>query len=200
MQYIPNILFLIIVVVGVGFFIKNCKKIIRNINLGQKIDPIDQKKTRWNNVLRIAFGQSKMVARPLSGFLHIIVYVGFIIINIEVLEIIIDGLFGTHRIFSGLGVFYDILIGSFEVLALLVLLSVILFWIRRNFKKIKRFWSPEMEGWPKNDANIILYFEMILMSLFLLMNVTDYQLQLLGSDHYNLAGSFPVSSYLLTNI
>ena len=142
MQYIPNILFLIIVVVGVGFFIKNCKKIIRNINLGQKIDPIDQKKTRWNNVLRIAFGQSKMVARPLSGFLHIIVYVGFIIINIEVLEIIIDGLFGTHRIFSGLGVFYDILIGSFEVLALLVLLSVILFWIRRNFKKIKRFWSP----------------------------------------------------------
>ena len=139
MQYIPNILFLIIVVVGVGFFIKNCKKIIRNINLGQKIDPIDQKKTRWNNVLRIAFGQSKMVARPLSGFLHIIVYVGFIIINIEVLEIIIDGLFGTHRIFSGLGVFYDILIGSFEVLAFLVLLSVILFWIRRNFKKIKRF-------------------------------------------------------------
>ena len=197
MQYIPNILFLIIVVVGVGFFIKNCKKIIRNINLGQKIDPIDQKKTRLNNVLRIAFGQSKMVARPLSGFLHIIVYVGFIIINIEVLEIIIDGLFGTHRIFSGLGVFYDILIGSFEVLAFLVLLSVILFWIRRNFKKIKRFWSPEMEGWPKNDANIILYFEMILMSLFLLMNVTDYQLQLLGSDHYNLAGSFPVSSYLL---
>ena len=197
MQYIPNILFLIIVVVGVGFFIKNCKKIIRNINLGQKIDPIDQKKTRWNNVLRIAFGQSKMVARPLSGFLHIIVYVGFIIINIEVLEIIIDGLFGTHRIFSGLGVFYDILIGSFEVLSLLVLLSVILFWIRRNFKKIKRFWYPEMEGWPKNDANIILYFEMILMSLFLLMNVTDYQLQLLGSDHYNLAGSFPVSSYLL---
>ena len=93
--------------------------------------------------------------------------------------------------------FYDILIGSFEVLALLVLLSVILFWIRRNFKKIKRFWSPEMEGWPKNDANIILYFEMILMSLFLLMNATDYQLQLLGSDHYNLAGSFPVSSYLL---
>ena len=141
MQYIPNILFLIIVVVGVGFFIKNCKKIIRNINLGQKIDPIDQKKTRWNNVLRIAFGQSKIVARPLSGFLHIIVYVGFIIINIEVLEIIIDGLFGTHRIFSGLGVFYDILIGSFEVLALLVLLSVILFWIRRNFKKIKRFWN-----------------------------------------------------------
>lgn len=197
MQYIPNILFLIIVVVGVGFFIKNCRKIIRNINLGQKISPIDQKKTRWNNVLRIAFGQSKMVARPLSGFLHIIVYVGFIIINIEVLEIIIDGLFGTHRIFSGLGVFYDILIGSFEVLAFLVLLSVILFWIRRNFKKIKRFWSPEMEGWPKNDANIILYFEMILMSLFLLMNVTDRQLQLLGVEHYNLAGSFPVSSYLL---
>jgi len=197
MQYIPNILFLIVLFLGIGFFIKSCKKIIRNIKLGQKVDISDHKKTRWNNVFRIAFGQSKMVARPLSGFLHIIVYIGFVVINIEVLEIIIDGLFGTHRIFSGLGIFYNILIASFEILALLVLVSVIIFWIRRNFKKIKRFWSPEMKGWPKNDANIILYFEMVLMSLFLLMNVSDLQLQILGADHYNTAGSFPVSSYLL---
>ena len=97
MQYIPNILFLIVLFLGIGFFIKSCKKIIRNIKLGQKVDISDHKKTRWNNVFRIAFGQSKMVARPLSGFLHIIVYIGFVVINIEVLEIIIDGLFGTHQ-------------------------------------------------------------------------------------------------------
>ncbi len=197
MQYIPNILFLILLIVGSGFFIKNSKKIIRNIKLGYKVDASDNKKERWNNVIRIALGQSKMVVRPIAGLLHIVVYVGFVIINIEVLEIIIDGLFGTHRIFSGLGIFYDILIASFEVLALLVLVSVIVFWIRRNIKRIKRFWSPEMKGWPKNDANIILYFEMVLMSLFLIMNATDLQLQTLGADHYSQAGSFPVSSNLL---
>lgn len=183
MQYIPNILFLILLIAGSGFFIKNSKKIIRNIKLGHKVDASDHKKERWNNVVRIALGQSKMVIRPLAGLLHIVVYVGFVIINIEVLEIIIDGLFGTHRIFSGLGIFYNILIASFEVLAFLVLVSVIVFWIRRNIKKIKRFWSPEMKGWPKNDANIILYFEMVLMSLFLIMNATDVHFQDINSGN-----------------
>tara|TARA_R110000787_G_scaffold60220_10_gene136603 strand:+ start:11101 stop:12420 length:1320 start_codon:yes stop_codon:yes gene_type:complete len=197
MQYIPNILFLIVLLAGSGFFIRNSKKIIRNINLGYKVDASDHKKERWNNVIRIALGQSKMVVRPIAGILHIVVYVGFVIINIEVLEIIIDGLFGTHRIFSSLGVFYNILISSFEVLAFLVLVSVIVFWIRRNIKRIKRFWSPEMKGWPKNDANIILYFEMVLMSLFLIMNATDLQLQTLGAEHYTKAGSFPISTFLL---
>ena len=138
-----------------------------------------------------------MVVRPIAGILHVVVYVGFVIINIEVLEIIIDGLFGTHRIFSGLGTLYNILIASFELLAFLVLVSVIIFWIRRNIKRIKRFWSPEMKGWPKNDANIILYFEMVLMSLFLIMNATDLQLQTLGAEYYTKAGSFPISSFLL---
>jgi heterodisulfide reductase subunit C len=197
MQYIPNILFLIVLLAGSGFFIKNSRKIIRNIKLGYKIDASDHKKERWNNVIRIALGQSKIVVRPIAGILHIVVYVGFVIINIEVLEIIIDGLFGTHRIFSSLGIFYNILISSFEVLAFLVLVSVIVFWIRRNIKRIKRFWSPEMKGWPKNDANIILYFEMVLMSLFLIMNATDLQLQILGAEHYTKAGSFPISSFLL---
>ena len=174
MQYIPNILFLILLLVGSGFFIKNSKKIIRNIKLGYKGNDLDHKKERWTNVFRIALGQSKMVVRPIAGILHVVVYVGFVIINIEVLEIIIDGLFGTHRIFSGLGTLYNILIASFELLAFLVLVSVIIFWIRRNIKRIKRFLSPEMKGWPKNDANIILYFEMVLMSLFLIMNATDY--------------------------
>ena len=197
MQYIPNILFLILLLVGSGFFIRNSKKIIRNIKLGNKGNDLDHKKERWTNVFRIALGQSKMVVRPIAGILHVVVYVGFVIINIEVLEIIIDGLFGTHRIFSGLGTLYNILIASFELLAFLVLISVIIFWIRRNIKKIKRFLSPEMKGWPKNDANIILYFEMVLMSLFLIMNATDYQLQILGAEHYTKAGSFPISSFLL---
>ena len=197
MQYIPNILFLILLLVGSGFFIRNSKKIIRNIKLGNKGNDLDHKKERWTNVFRIALGQSKMVVRPIAGILHVVVYVGFVIINIEVLEIIIDGLFGTHRIFSGLGTLYNILIASFELLAFLVLISVIIFWIRRNIKKIKRFLSPEMKGWPKNDANIILYFEMVLMSLFLIMNATDLQLQILGAEHYTKAGSFPISSFLL---
>ena len=197
MQYIPNILFLILLLVGSGFFIRNSKKIIRNIKLGYKGNDLDHKKERWTNVFRIALGQSKMVVRPIAGILHVVVYVGFVIINIEVLEIIIDGLFGTHRIFSGLGTLYNILIASFELLAFLVLISVIIFWIRRNIKKIKRFLSPEMKGWPKNDANIILYFEMVLMSLFLIMNATDLQLQILGAEHYTKAGSFPISSFLL---
>ena len=197
MQYIPNILFLILLLVGSGFFIKNSKKIIRNIKLGYEGSDLDHKKERWTNVFRIALGQSKMVVRPIAGILHVVVYVGFVIINIEVLEIIIDGLFGTHRIFSGLGTLYNILIASFELLAFLVLVSVIIFWIRRNIKRIKRFLSPEMKGWPKNDANIILYFEMVLMSLFLIMNATDLQLQILGAEHYTKAGSFPISSFLL---
>jgi len=131
----------------------------------------------------IALGQSKMVRRPIAGFLHVIVYVGFIIINIEVLEIIIDGLFGTHRIFSGIGSLYGFLIASFEILAILVIFAVVVFWIRRNIIKLKRFWNPEMTSWPKNDANYILYFEMVLMSLFLIMNATDVQFQAMHSGN-----------------
>jgi heterodisulfide reductase subunit C len=197
MQYLPNILFLIALAAGIGYFTKNIRKVIRNIKLGQPIDASDHKKERMGNVIRIALGQSKMVVRPIAGLLHIIVYIGFIIINIEVLEIIIDGLFGTHRIFSGLGVVYDYLIASFEILALLVLVGVILFWTRRNIQKIKRFWSAEMKGWPKNDANYILYFEMVLMLLFLTMNAADARLQQLGATHYIEAGSFPISQYIV---
>ncbi len=182
MQYIPNIIFAIILVIGVGFFVMNIKKIIRNIKLGKDIDRTDNKSTRWKNMLKIALGQSKMVRRPVSGVLHIIVYVGFIIINIEVLEIVIDGLLGTHRVFQPLigDGLYSFLIGTFEVLAFLVLFSVTVFWIRRNIIKIKRFWNKEMKGWPKNDGNFILYFEMILMSLFLIMNATDIPFQEAG--------------------
>jgi heterodisulfide reductase subunit C len=144
----------------------------------------------------IALGQSKMVKRPISGILHIIVYLGFIIINIEVVEIIIDGLFGTHRILSFLGDFYDFLIGSFEILALLVVVAVSIFWLRRNTLKLKRFASTDLNGKPANDANYIIYFELILMSLFLLMNAADFWLQKAGVSHYSEVGAFPVSQHI----
>ena len=183
MNYIPNIIFAIILVVGIGYFISNVKKLIRNIKLGQDLDVSDNKSQRWKNMSLIALGQSKMVRRPVAGIMHIIVYVGFVIINIEVLEIIIDGLFGTHRIFSSVGSLYGFLIGSFEILAVLVLVAVIVFWIRRMVVRIPRFWNKEMTSWPKNDALIILYFEMVLMSLFLIMNATDFQFQQMDSGN-----------------
>jgi len=196
MSYISNILFALLLIAGIGFFTKNVKKLIRNINLGKDIDRSDHKSERWKNMINIALGQSKMVSRPVAGLLHIVVYLGFIIINIEVLEIVIDGLLGTHRVFSFAGGLYDFLIGAFEILAFLVLLSVIIFWIRRMILKIPRFWNKEMTSWPKNDALNILYFEMVLMSLFLIMNAADYNLQQIGAIHYVHAGSFPISSYI----
>lgn len=197
MSYLPNIVFLLILVFGIGYFSKNVKKLFRNINLGKQDFPKDKPSERLKNMALIALGQSKMVVRPIAGLLHIIVYVGFIIINIEVLEIILDGLLGTHRIFAFLGSAYNILIASFEVLAFLVIVSVVLFWIRRNIIRLKRFWSPEMKGWPKSDADIILYVEVVLMVLFLTMNAADYQLQQLNVAHYAKAGIFPVSNFLV---
>jgi len=201
MQIVAQIVFVIALVAGIGFFARNIKRVIRNVKLGKPVDRSDKSGERFAKMAKVAMGQSKMVKRPFAGFLHIIVYVGFIIINIEVLEIIIDGIFGTHRIFSFMGGFYDVLIASFEILALLVLLGVIIFWTRRNITNIYRFLGRELKGWPKNDANYILYFEMVLMILFLVMNATDYQLQMNGADHYaseaGIMGSFPVSQYLL---
>lgn len=186
MNFIPNILFALTLALGIGYFVRNVKKLIRNIKLGHDIDVSDNKSQRWKNMAMIALGQSKMVRRPVSGILHFIVYVGFIIINIEVLEIIIDGLFGTHRIFSNLlpDTVYGFLIGVFEILAVLVLVAVVVFWIRRMVLRIPRFWSMEMTKWPKNDALNILYFEMILMSLFLIMNATDFQFQQMETGNW----------------
>lgn len=182
MQYLPNILFAIILAVGIGFFVMNVRKLSRNIKLGKDVDRTDNKSERLKNMLMIAIGQSKMVKRPLSGLLHIVVYIGFIIINIEVLEIIIDGLLGTHRVFQGIigDGFYAFLIGTFEILAALVFVAVIIFWLRRNVANIKRFLNRELKGWPKNDANYIIYFEIVLMSLFIVMNATDVPFQQAG--------------------
>ena len=196
MEYLPNILFLIVLVAGIGFFARNVKRLSRNIKLGKDVDVSDNTGQRWKNMAKIALGQTKMVVRPIAGFLHIIVYVGFIIINIEVVEIILDGLLGTHRLFAPLGTVYDILIGSFEILAFLVIVAVTVFWIRRNIVRIKRFLKPEMTGWPKKDGNLILYIEFVLMVLFLTMNGADYQLQQMGAAHYTEAGMFPVSQFI----
>ncbi|HZW77915.1 MAG TPA: (Fe-S)-binding protein [Flavobacteriaceae bacterium] len=198
MQYIPNILFLIALIAGISFFTINVRKLIRNIRLGKKENITDNKKKRWENVIRIALGQSKMVVRPIPGLLHIFVYVGFIIINIEVLEIVIDGLFGTHRVLSTIlpmGL-YNFLIAAFEILALLVIIGVVLFWTRRNIQKLKRFWAREMKGWPKKDANLILYIEFVLMVLFLVMNAADQRLQVIAPQEYTAAGSFPISGFI----
>lgn len=185
MNYLPNIIFAIALILGIGYFAKNVQKLIRNIKLGQPKDVSDNKSQRWKNMAMIALGQSKMVKRPIAGFLHVVVYVGFVIINIEVLEIIIDGLFGTHRI--GLSILpesvYGFLIGSFEILAALVFITVVVFWVRRNIIKLRRFMSAEMKGWPKNDGNFILYFEMVLMALFLIMNATDTTFQNIASGN-----------------
>ena len=182
-MFIPNIIFGILLIFGIGFFVKNIKKIKRNIKLGIEEPVQENSKKRWANVARIALGQSKMVRRPISGILHIIVYIGFIVINIEVLEIVIDGLFGTHRIFASIGSVYGILIGTFEILALMVFVAVVVFWLRRNIIRLKRFMSSEMKGWPKQDANLIIYFEILLMGLFITMNAADVEFQAMNSGN-----------------
>ena len=199
MNYIPNLIFAFCFFFATFFFVRNIRKIYRNINLGIPINRSDNKKQRWIQMTKMAFGQSKMIDKPIVGLLHLIVYLGFIIINIELLEILTDGFLGTHRVFAPyLGGFYNFLIGSFEIFAFLVLISVIIFLVRRNVLKIRRFLNPEMKGWPKNDANIILYAEILLMSLFLTMNAADYWLQLnYDNPIYINVGYFPISQFLV---
>ncbi|MFJ1390231.1 4Fe-4S dicluster domain-containing protein [Capnocytophaga canimorsus] len=194
MYYLPNIIFVILLIVSIGFFVKNVRKLVRNIRLGKAADVSENRLKRWANMLRIALGQQKMTVRPVAGILHILVYIGFIIINLEMLEIVIDGILGTHRIFSGLGGFYNVLIASFEVLALLVIISVFVFWIRRNLLKISRFQKKELQGTANKDANIILYAETVLMLLFLVMNASDFRLQQLGE--YPQGGYFIISQWI----
>ena len=188
-EYLPNIIFVSILFFGLYFFVRNLNRLYRNINLGKEINTRDNKKQRLLNMCKIALGQGKIIKRPVSGILHVIVYIGFIVINIELLEIVLDGLLGTHRLFSNyLGSLYGYLIATFELLAVLVIISVSLFWIRRNVLKIKRFFGDNMKGWPKNDANFILYFEVILMTLFITMNAADLRFQEMNSG--NLISSY----------
>jgi len=194
---ISNLIFFVVFLVTLGFFIRNLNRIITNIKLGRDINRSDRPTNRWKNMFRVAMGQSKMTRRPVAGVLHIIVYLGFLIINIEVIEIVVDGIFGSHRFLSTvlpIGL-YNFLIGSFEILAILVLVACLIFLIRRNVLRIKRFWSKEMTAWPRTDANLILVFEILLMTAFLLMNATDSILLSRGDSHYTVAFSTPISQY-----
>lgn len=193
MQYIDNVIFLILLIVGFGLFAKSLKELYRNIKLGKEINRTDRPAERWATMARVALGQSKMVKRPIAGILHIFVYVGFVIINIELLEIIIDGIFGTHRFLQGvLGeAFYSFFTVTLEILALLVVVAVVIFFIRRNFYGVKRLTMKELSGWPKRDANWILIIEFALMVAFFTMNGADY-----FADSNRFAGNFPISSHL----
>lgn len=202
MQLIQQILFAALSVLSIFLFTKKAKEIIRNIRLGRDEQPetgegVSAK--RWKNLLLLAFGQKKMFRNPLVAILHFFVYAGFIIINIEVLEIVLDGITGKHRLFAApLGGFYTFLINAFEVLALLVLVACLVFLVRRNIIKLKRFVSNDLDGWPRSDANYILITEVVLMSLFLFLNASDTLLQTRGVEHYaaHPTGNFVISQYL----
>jgi len=199
MHILQQILFLLLVVTAVTLFTKKIRQIRKAIQLGVEEEIADNKAQRWRNVLLLAFGQKKMFRNPLVGVLHFLVYAGFIIINIEILEIILDGLLGTHRLFANsLGTLYLFLINAFEVLALLVIVACAIFLIRRNIIKLQRFISKELDGWPRSDANYILFTEIILMLLFLTMNSADTLLQQRGISHYTEAntGNFIISQWL----
>ena len=201
MQILQQVLFVLISIVAVWFFTKKVKEIRRNIKLGRDEDFSDNKNQRWKNVLLLAFGQKKMFKNPLVAILHLFVYAGFIIINIEVLEIVLDGIFGTHRMFAKpLGGFYTFLINAFEVLAVLVIVGCVIFLVRRNIIKLKRFISKDLDGWPRSDANYILITEVILMLLFLTLNTSDRALQLHGNEHYHDTGSFLFSGMISSSL
>ena len=198
MQYLPQIGFLILAIAGSYFFAKKALEIKRNIMLGKAEDLNDQPGKRWNNLILLALGQKKMFKNPLVAIMHLIIYAGFIIINLEVLEIVLDGLTGNHRLFAPfLGNLYPLFINIFECLAVGVILVCIVFLIRRNIIKLKRFIHNDLNGWPKSDANYILFTEIVLMSLFLSMNATDQVLQSNGNEHYHLTGNFYFSSMLM---
>ena len=184
MHIVSQFLFVALFSVAIWQFTKKCRQIRRNINLGREKKITDRKSERIKNVFLLALGQKKMFRNPLVAILHLLVYAGFIIINIEILEIILDGLLGYHRLFAGIGGVYIFLINAFEILALLVLVSCLIFLLRRNAVKVKRLVSKDLNGWPHDDANYILIAEITLMSLFLIMNSCDTVLAARGVGEY----------------
>lgn len=194
---LSQLLFAICLATGIWMFTRKVKEISANIRMGRPLDRNDQPSLRWKTMAMVALGQSKMFSRPLAAFFHLIIYVGFIIVNVELIEIVIDGLFGTHRVLSFLGGFYNFLIGSFEFLAFGVLLACVVFLCRRNILRLKRFHMRELTSWPRTDANLILITEILLMSAFLFMNASDYLLQKRAVFHdFEIVGAFPVSGVL----
>src|SRR4051812_29602549 len=197
MHLVQQILFIVLALFSTWLFAKNIKKIRRNILLGHDEDYSDNPGQRWKNLLLLAFGQKKMFRNPLVAVLHFFIYAGFIIINLEVLEIFLDGIFGTHRMFSSsMGSSYSWLINAFEILALTVLIACVVFLCRRNILKLKRFMSHDLDGWPRSDANYILITEIILMTLFLTLNASDTLLQERNHSHY---GMHPTGNFLISH-
>lgn len=193
---IEQLVFIVVLALAGFIIFKRFSRIRANINLGKNIEINDRKNDRFMNVLLIALGQKKMFKKPVPAILHMFVYVGFLVINLEVLEFIIDGIAGTHRIFAPfLGSFYTVLMNIFEFLAVGVLVACLIFLVRRNVLKVKRFWNPEMTAWPRLDANLILISEVILMMAILLMNASDQLLQSQDS-HYTPTGKLFFSSFL----
>jgi hypothetical protein len=187
MSILPQIFFLIVFAVAGYILFKRVSYLRRNIFLGKKETRNDLPEQRWKTMLLVAFGQQKMFKRITPAILHLMIYVAFIIINLEVLEFVIDGIFGTHRIFAPfLGSVYGVAMNIFEFLAIAVLISCFAFLIRRNVMKVERFVKPELNGWPAMDANLILIIEIILMFAILTMNATDQILASRGVEHYTL--------------
>jgi len=196
---ISNIIFILVLIGSTAFFAINVRKIIQNIKLGKELDRSDRKGERLKLMIRVALGQSKMVSRPIAGVLHIFIYVAFVITQIELIEILVDGISGSHRIFAPmLGGLYTFTISLIEVLSVLALIATFAFLSRRNLLKIPRFVKSEMNGWPKLDGNIILYLEFFLVMFIFTMNGADEALYLRGESHLEGAGSlgFTVSSII----
>lgn len=201
MALLQQTLFLVVLGVAAFFIRKRVLRIRGNIQLGKQNEITDRKNERLNNMLLVAFGQKKMFKKPVPAILHFFIYVGFLVINLEVLEFVIDGIFGTHRIFAPyLGGFYNVLMNIFEFLAVAVLTACVFFLIRRNVLKIPRFWSAEMTSWPRLDANLILITEIVLMTAILFMNASDQVLQSQGVEHYVATGTLFFSSFLVPTL
>lgn len=197
MQYLQQFLFVLLSAAAIWLFAKKAGEIRRNIFLGKNENLSNNPSQRFKNLLLLALGQKKMFKNPLVALMHLVVYAGFIIINLEVLEIVLDGILGSHRLFLPfLGKIYYWLINGFEFLAVGVIGVCIIFLLRRNLLKLKRFIHKDLNGWPRNDANYILVTEIILMSLFLTMNATDQVLQANRNEHYHQTGGFFFSGLL----
>ena len=184
MNWIQLVAFGLLLIVGFGLFTKRILQIRRNILLGRDLDRTDNSSERWKTMLLVAFGQKKMFQNPIPAFLHLAIYAAFVVTQIELIEIVVDGLSGQHRIFMGaLGGFYTFIISFIEILSVLAFIATIAFLARRNMLKVPRLVKSELNGWPKLDANLILIFEIVLICFIFMMNGADEVLYNIGATH-----------------
>ena len=188
---ISQVFFILLLIIGFGLFARNIQFIRQNINLGKDLDRSDQKSKRLKTMLLVAFGQQKMFQRILPAIFHLFIYLAFLLTSTELIEIIVDGVFGIHRFFHPyLGSLYTLIISTIELLSVLAFVATLVFLARRNLLKVPRFQMSEMSGWPKLDGNIILYLEIVLLICVFTMNGADEALYLQGESHLPGVGSF----------